>query len=149
MAVGRMLAAPADAQSAGPPGAGWRPAPVHLALFTPPRHRDAYAAYVSSEPLEDAIKSALAGVLAAAPAMSAPGRWQPQRVAATEAFGTGGPYDRWQLVRLYGARGPRVARGAILRDGRTVESWTLVSPYPDATLRRLEPGTLLQVLRLP
>jgi hypothetical protein len=32
--------------------------------------------------------------------------------------------------------------------GRT-ESWTLIAPYPDAALQRLEAGTLIIVLRVP
>ena len=145
LAVARLLSGPADAQSPEPPAAGWRASPAHVALFTPPRHGDAYQAFVSSEPFDQA----LAGLLAAAPAVRGPGLWEPQRVAATDAFGAGAPYNRWQLVRLYGARGPRVARGPVGGDGRPPEMWTLVSPYPDATLNRLEPGTLLLVLRIP
>jgi hypothetical protein len=30
-----------------------------------------------------------------------------------------------------------------------MESWTLIAPYPDLALRRLEPGTLIIVLRFP
>jgi hypothetical protein len=78
-----------------------------------------------------------------------PGAWTPRAVLPVDAFGQAGNYDRWALARLYGARGPRVARGPKGVDGRVTESWTLVSPYPDATLQRLEPGTLLIVLRVP
>jgi hypothetical protein len=34
-------------------------------------------------------------------------------------------------------------------DGRTLEAWTLVSPYPDPSLMRLERGTLILVVRAP
>ena len=37
-------------------------------------------------------------------------------------------------------------RGTTVADG-VREFWTLISPHPDAGLRRLEPGTLLVVLR--
>jgi hypothetical protein len=50
---------------------------------------------------------------------------------------------------VYGARRARVARGPRVVDGRVVESWTLISPYPDPGLQRLEPGTLLIVLKVP
>ena len=145
LAAARLFVAPAGAQPAAGPGAGWRAAPGHVALFTPPRYRAAYQAFVSSEPLD----RALADVLSRVPALRAPGSWEPRRTAVTDAFGVGGPYDRWQLVRLYGARTPQVARGAVVKDDGTVEAWTLISPYPDAEIRRLEPGTLLLVLRLP
>jgi hypothetical protein len=36
-----------------------------------------------------------------------------------------------------------------MENGRVVESWTLIAPYPDTALRGLEAGTLLVVLRLP
>jgi hypothetical protein len=149
-AAGALLAAallgvPAAARQADGPGAGWRPAPAQLALFTPARHRAAYQAFTSREPLD----RALADLLARVPAVRAPGSWEPDRVAAADAFGSGGRYDRWQLVRLYGARTPQVARGAVIRNGGSIESWTLISPYPDAGLRRLDPGTLLLVLRIP
>ena len=145
LAVARLVAAPANAQPADGPGPGWRPAPAHLALFTPPRHRAAYDTFVSAEPLERAV----AALVARVPALRAPGSWEPGRVAVADAFGPGGPYDRWQLLRLYGGRAPRVVRGAIVSGGRTVESWTLISPYPDPSLRRLDPGTLLVILRVP
>ena len=145
LAVARLLVAPASARQADGPGPGWRPAPAHLALFTPPRHRAAYQAFVSGEPLD----RALADLLARIPALRSPGSWEATRMSAADAFGSGGPYDRWQLARLYGARSPWVSRGAVLRDGRGIETWTLISPFPDTALRRLDPGTLLLVLRIP
>jgi hypothetical protein len=69
-------------------------------------------------------------------------------VAAAEAFGQSGGYNRWKLARLYGARRAKVARMPRVENGRVVEAWTLISPYPDPGLERLEPGTLLIVLRL-
>jgi hypothetical protein len=79
----------------------------------------------------------------------APGAWQARPLPPADAFGQTGRYDRWTLARLYGARQPRVARGARREGGRVTESWTLISPYPDTALGRLETGTLLVVLRLP
>src|SRR5262245_20581103 len=65
-----------------------------------------------------------------------------EAVEPLEAFGDVGTYDRAAVVRLYGGRRVAVARGWI-RDGNRFESVTLVSPYPDASLSRLEPGTLV------
>jgi hypothetical protein len=59
-----------------------------------------------------------------------------------DAFGSGGAYDRSAVSRLYGGRLASVARGWF-RDGERFESVTFVSPYPDATLSRLLPGTLI------
>jgi hypothetical protein len=35
-----------------------------------------------------------------------------------------------------------------VRQGRSIASVTLISPYPDPTFSRIEPGTLVIVLRL-
>ena len=78
-----------------------------------------------------------------------PARGSPGPVLPLDAFGLAGSYDRSALARVYGARQPLAARGARMENGRVVESWTLIWPYPDPALRRLEPGTLLIVLRLP
>ena len=59
-----------------------------------------------------------------------------------DAFGSAGSYNPAALTRLYIGRRVRVVRGWIERNG-TVESRTLLSPYPDAALNRLIPGTLI------
>jgi|SRR5436190_20323583 len=64
-----------------------------------------------------------------------------------DAFGTSGTYDRSALVRLYGGRRVKVVRGWRQTEG-TFDSVTLVSPYPDAELRRLEPGTMSVFFRV-
>ena len=46
------------------------------------------------------------------------------------------------------ASSPFVARGSLVRDSRRL-AYTLISPYPDATLTRLEPGTLVIVFHVP
>ena len=71
-----------------------------------------------------------------------------EEVEALDAFGRAGPYDRSALARLYGGRRARVAHGW-KREGDRFESITLISPYPDASLARLEPGTMLIVLTIP
>jgi hypothetical protein len=78
-----------------------------------------------------------------------PGAWEVRGLAPADAFGNAGTYDRSKLARLYGAEQARVARGARLESGRVVESWSLISPYPDPALQTLRTGTLLIVLRLP
>jgi hypothetical protein len=118
--------------------------PVYLELFTPAVHRSAYQAFVSPLPLGQLLKS-LADPGFAAP----PEAWRPERQLALDAFGRAGRYDRSKLARLYGARRVDVARAPRVDGGRVVEAWTLVSPYPDPLLERLEPGTLILVLRLP
>jgi hypothetical protein len=59
-----------------------------------------------------------------------------------DAFGAAGSYGRAALARLYAGTRVRVARGWIDRADR-FESVTLLSPYPDATLTRLLPGTMV------
>src|SRR5262245_6921414 len=68
--------------------------------------------------------------------------WAIEPVSPLDAFGTAGAYDRSALARLYGGRRARVARGA-RENGRSVESITLISPYPNAAFSRLLPGTLV------
>ena len=123
----------------------WSDAPGLLALFGPPGSRAAaYRAYVTTLDLESVLtRLASNGTL-----LRPPGAWEPRALLPLDAFGQTGPYDRSALMRLYGAQRPRVARGPKAADGRVVESWTLISPYPDASLQRLEPGTLLIVHRV-
>jgi hypothetical protein len=126
--------------------APWREAPEYLPVLAPAGIRgNAYRAYVSLLDLETALQR-LDGD---ATLVRAPGAWQPRPVLPLDAFGQAGRYDRSAMTRVYGALQPRVARGARAENGRVIESWTLISPYPDPTLRRLEAGTLLIVLRIP
>jgi hypothetical protein len=64
-----------------------------------------------------------------------------------DAFGLSGSYNRWKVAGLYRSRRAQVARGPRLNQGE-FESWTLIAPYPDETLQRLETGTLVIVLRM-
>lgn len=128
-----------------PPGE-WRSAPEYVRLFTPLHaHTESYHAYVSQRALDDVLRrlendSSL---------LHPPGAWAPLAVLSSEAFGLTGTYDRARLARLYGARRALVARGPRGEGGRPTEAWTLISPYPDRNLERLQPGTLLIVLNLP
>ncbi len=157
-----LLAVPALAQDVAPgrsPGAsasassgdtatlmrGWTAAPAHVALFAPAAHRAAYQAYVRPEPQAPGLPAN-----ASRPGrLPTPGGWSAAPELPAAAFGESGRYDRWAVARLYGARRPLVARGPRVDDGTVTESWTLVSPYPDAALRELSEGTLLIVLRMP
>src|SRR5688572_30324633 len=127
-------------------GAPWRESPGYLSLLAPAGGRDtAYRIYVSPLDLDAALRS----LDADATLVRAPGAWQPRPMLPADAFGRAGRYDRAAMARVYGAQQPHVARGARVESGRVVESWTLIAPYPDLALQRLEPGTLLVVLRLP
>jgi hypothetical protein len=125
---------------------GWREAPEFLPLFAPVAPRS--AAYTMR--VTDAGLDAVLGPLLEDPTLlRGPGAWEVRPLAPADAFGKGGTYDRWKIARLYGPERARVSRGARSDGGRVIESWTLISPYPDPTLERLERGTLLIVLRLP
>ena len=122
-----------------------RDAPQFLPLFTPRVHRDAYRAYVSPLPIADLLRQ-----LDRDPAvLRPPGSWQPVPAGPFDAFGDSGTYDRFRIARLYGATRALVARGPRGTTGTVSEMWTLVSPYPDPDLSRLEPGTLVIVLDIP
>ena len=94
--------------------------PALTALFTPVRpHVGRYEVCTASEPLgEDS-----------------------EALEALDAFGAAGTYDRAKLARLYGGIRARVSRSWTRTSGEFI-SITRISPYPDATLSRLLPGTL-------
>jgi hypothetical protein len=119
---------------------GWVETPVYTRLFTPPRlPAGTYRTYTSPRPIDELARDLQQG---------APGSFEPQWVSPGDGFGQSGGYNRWQVARLFGARRVRVARGPRVENGRVIETWTLVSPYPDPELQRLQPGTLLIVLSL-
>ena len=62
-------------------------------------------------------------------------------VEALDAFGAAGSYDRAALQRLYGGARVRVQRTWTASADEFV-STTRLSPYPDASLTHLRPGTL-------
>ena len=105
------------------------------ALFTPPTPVvGRYEACVAAERIEKVVESG-AGDAAVHYGAIAETDWQ-------AAFGTAGRYDRARVARLYGGTAVRVARGW-RKTGDRFESITLISPYPDATLTHLNPGTLI------
>ena len=124
--------------------AQWHAAPEYLSLFAPASHRDDYRAYVSALGFDEVLRAVTSDPAALRP----PGAWEPELELPYDAFGRAGSYNRWKLAGLYGSRRARVARGPRIAGGHA-ESWMLVSPYPDPALQRLEPGTLILVLRVP
>ena len=131
--------------SAGRPAPGWHDAPALLRVFTPLHApAGAYAAYTTDATIEKALQQVKGD-----PTLSSwPGAWAVETVGPFDAFGQAGGYNRWALARLYGGTPARVARGPRIEGGRVTESWTLISPFPDAQIEHLNPGTLLIVLRL-
>ncbi|HEY2905105.1 MAG TPA: hypothetical protein VGJ29_04340 [Vicinamibacterales bacterium] len=101
--------------------------PALTALFTPQHPQlGRYEVCTTDEPIEKVAGSA-------------------SPIEATEpldAFGTAGNYDRSKLSRLYGGRRARVAH-RWKQAGDAYESLTFISPYPDATLTHLLPGTMV------
>ena len=106
--------------------------PALAALFTPPRPSlGRYEVCTTPDPLER---------VAAVP--GEPHYGASEMLEPLDAFGAAGPYNRAALTRLYAGKRVRVARGWIEHADR-FESVTLLSPYPDATLTRLVPGTMV------
>ena len=71
----------------------------------------------------------------------APAGWALERMAALDAFGRAGTYQRPALAQLFGGRSTSVARGWHQAADR-ITSFTLVSPFPNVELTMLEAGTL-------
>jgi hypothetical protein len=97
------------------------------ALFTPAHPRiGRYEVCTTGDPIETVAERS----------------WTIEAVEPLDAFGSAGPYDRFAISRLYGGRQVQVAHGWDEHDG-AFESITLISPYPDASLARLETGTMM------
>jgi hypothetical protein len=126
-----------------PPG-DWVEVPSLVALFAPRTRGTAYRAFTTTRSLGDV----LAELESHDTALHPPGAWQPEILTPRDAFGDSGPYNRWTLALLYSGESASVARGPRNAPDGRVDSWTLVSPYPDATMSRLERGTLLIVHRV-
>jgi hypothetical protein len=107
--------------------------PALAALFTPRSFQlGRYEVCTTADPIETVI--AEGGLARPDPSIDA--------LESLEAFGGAGSYDRSRLARLYGGSRVRVARGWTESAGR-FESVTLLSPYPDVSLTRLNPGTMV------
>ena len=114
-------------------------------MFTPRAvPRGTYLVYVTEVGLDEMVGA----FKALSPASNPRGAWTPGARDPLDAFGEAGPYDRSKVARLYVGLRARVARGPIVIDGRTVASITLISPYPDPSLTRLRPGTLIIEFRI-
>jgi hypothetical protein len=114
--------------------------PALTSLFTPPHPRvGRYEVCTTSDPIDRVIGDGRsAGVEFG----------DVEALEALAAFGAAGQYDRSRLARLFRGARVRVARGWMAR-GDELESITLLSPYPDATLDHLQPGTLVIRLVIP
>ena len=125
-----ILAALAAPEAGKPPAYACDPALT--AIFTP-RHPQLgrYEVCTTSEPLQ--VVNANRGLNEGPATIDA--------LEALDAFGAAGSYDRWALVHLYGGTRVRVERGWMAAPDRFV-SITRLSPYPDASLTHLEPGTM-------
>jgi hypothetical protein len=107
--------------------------PSLAALFTPPHPEfGRYEVCTTSQSIEETIRDS--GFAAAVPAIEA--------LEALDAFGTAGTYNRAALARLYGGTRVLVAR-RWQRHADEFVSETLLSPYPDASLQSLHPGTMV------
>jgi hypothetical protein len=123
-AVGSAVGPATSAQKAAPATAC---DPAYAMLFTPPRPvLGRYEVCTDPRPLGDI----------------APADWVIEAPEPADAFGGAGSYDHVALARLYGGRRPRVARGWTETADRS-EAVTLISPYPNASVTTLEPGTLV------
>jgi hypothetical protein len=107
--------------------------PALTALFTPARPSIGhYQICPTDQPLEAVAAQSVDGT-----------HYSPtELLEPLDAFGAAGSYDRAALTRLYGGQRVRVAHGWVEYADR-FESVTLLSPYPDATLTRLLPGTMV------
>jgi hypothetical protein len=120
------------------------PDPALARLFTPlSAPAGTYVVYTTSETVE-----ALAGRLRALDLSPAPGAWQPARPEANGAFGQDGTYDRARLARLFNGKRVTVVRGSFVRHAQRL-AYTLVSPYPDASLSRIVDGTMVIEFHVP
>ncbi len=132
---------PDNGQNLEPPGT---PAPALARLFTPLQApAGTYIVTVLTEGIEAALPMVKTALAPEASAGNPPGSWQVQSLDPLEAFGTAGVYDRSKVARLYTGRRVSVVRGPVERGGKVVAAVTLISPYPDATLSRLEKGTIV------
>jgi hypothetical protein len=125
-----ILAATAAPEALKPPAYACDPALA--TIFTPRRPQlGRYEVCTTSEPLD--VVTAQSGPSDGPAAIDA--------LEALDAFGAAGSYDRWRLARLYGGTRVRVARGWTAASDQFL-SVTRLSPYPDASLTHLQPGTM-------
>jgi len=112
---------------------------IFTPLTAPP---GAYTVTTTDRPIAD-----LATALRACDSAPVEGAWQVTRMEAHEAFGQAGIYDRLRLAQLFGGTRLDVVRGSLPHDG-VRDGYTLISPYPDASLTAVNPGTLVIVVHV-
>jgi hypothetical protein len=110
---------------------------AHARVFAPPARADRFAFSVTGDPID-----AVANFYRQRWPSDDERSWVIAPGPAVEAFDSAAVFDRARLARLYGGRLARIARGPIARAG-TDHVVMLLSPYPEADLRRLNPGTLI------
>jgi hypothetical protein len=126
------------------------PSPEMAKLFTPRHARiGTYQVTLLTDGIGGAVRLVKVAIAPDAGPDDPAGAWRVQQLDPLEAFGTAGVYDRSRLARLYAGRRVSIVRGPVERHGAVVAAVTLISPHPDATLSRLEPGTLAILLRVP
>jgi hypothetical protein len=120
-----------------------QPRPELARTFTPlTAPTGTYTVTTTNRPIAD-----LAAALKACDAAPAEGAWQVTRPEVHDAFGQAGVYDRARLAQLFGGKRLSVVRGSLAReDGR--DAYTLISPFPEASLTTVNPGTLVIVLHV-
>jgi hypothetical protein len=136
---------PAAGSNVAVPTGDWREDGFYVDLVAPRARRGDYRAFVTARPLEAVLRD----IAADASLLRPPGAWRPESLGTQDAFGENGEVNAWTLARLYGGMAVQVARGPRSDGLGVVENWTLVTPYPDRTLRHLERGTLLLIARVP
>lgn len=125
------------------------PAPALARVFTPRDVSDGvFTVTVMEQPMESAWKAVRQSFEGFEMATGPDGHPAFVEEEPLTTFGSSGRYNRSKLARLYAGRRAMVARSPVTRDGRAVASLTLISPYPDATLQQLKPGTLAILLRV-
>ncbi|HSL23565.1 MAG TPA: hypothetical protein VK886_18690 [Vicinamibacterales bacterium] len=119
------------------------PSAEHRRVFAPPARAADFSFLTSAQPIDQ-----IARFFRERSGPTHPDSWRVARAVSTTLFDGASLYDRARLARLYGGLAPRVARGPMFRNGRVTHVVLLVSPYPDAELRRLNPGTLVMIVRV-
>jgi hypothetical protein len=118
--------------------------PTLTRLFTPRSvPTGTYVVYRSERSIQD-----IAAALRAEDHDPLPGAWRAERQEVLDAFDGSSRADRFRLSELYVGIHPYVARGSLVHDGHR-QAYTLISPYPDASLTRLEAGTMVIVFHIP
>jgi hypothetical protein len=147
--MGGTVAALAGTTAPPLPPLNGTPAPALARIFTPRHAADGvFTVTVVDRPIEAAWKVVRQSFEGFGLATGPDGKPTVTEEEPLTIFGSAGSYNRSKLAGLYAGRRALVSRTPITQDGRTVASLTLVSPYPDATLQRLEPGTLAILLRV-